>query len=175
MLIFISGWGRGMVLNRAKNLIKLTEGEVHLIYPDDKWVSEEKIMGWAEDAFADGDIDHKPENLEDAIEMLNDAGIITTHKAWWKKSHHEDLWPASKPGFSPGISATTQLIPEQGKDWIKQAQEKARWAIEYGKTKGYTSIVQDGMEVLKMIRDGLDQSDVLRSNAYQTAVKVWGK
>ena len=135
MLIFISGWGRGMGLNRAKNLIKLTEGEVHLIYPDDKWVSEEKIMGWAEDAFADGDIDHKPENLEDAIEMLNDAGIITTHKAWWKKSHHEDLWPASKPGFSPGISATTQLIPEQGvKDWRIQS----KMGTVFGEFKGVT-------------------------------------
>lgn len=27
----------------------------------------------------------------------------------------EDLWPASKPGFPPGISATTQLVPEQKK------------------------------------------------------------
>jgi hypothetical protein len=145
----------------------------------------------------------------------------------------EDLWPASKPGFSPGVSATTQLIPEQGKsryiatnkgmmkgywkvldtqtnqavqsgirskevaqeqadkwnkgiyakrneslsedEWTKQAQEKARWAIEYGKTKEYTSIVQDGIAVLNMIKDGLDQSDILRSNAYATVTKVWGK
>lgn len=69
-----------------------------------------------------------------------------------------------------------KAIKEQYEDgWKKQAQEKARYAIDYGKRKGYTSIVQSGLEVLKMIQDGLDQGDILRSNAYVTITRVWGK
>ena len=64
----------------AKELIGLVEdeGKIHILYPDDRWVPESQIMSWAEDAFADGDIEHKPEDLWDAINMLNDVGIITT-------------------------------------------------------------------------------------------------
>jgi hypothetical protein len=68
-------------MNRAKEIIGFVEEEelkIHILYPDDRMVPGSQIMSWAEDAFANGEIDHKPEDLFDAIAMLNDAGIITT-------------------------------------------------------------------------------------------------
>jgi len=57
-----------------------TELVVQVLWPEKRWVTESVIMNWARDAFANRKIDHKPEDLEDAIVMLNDAGLITTGK-----------------------------------------------------------------------------------------------
>jgi len=53
------------------------EQMVSLLYPDRREVAASEIMQWAEDAYSDGKIDHKPENLQDAIDMLSDIGFIT--------------------------------------------------------------------------------------------------
>lgn len=50
---------------------------VELLYPEASSVSEERIMGWAADAFANGEIARPPSNLDDAIEQLHEAGLIT--------------------------------------------------------------------------------------------------
>ncbi len=60
-------------------------------------------------------------------------------------------------------------------DWAKETQEKARNAIEYGKLKGYNSITNAGLEVLKMVADGKGQEEVLQSKEYAVITKVWGK
>ena len=78
-----------------------------------------------------------------------------------KESHHEDLWPASQPGFGDG--AKTQLIPEQGgKTWRVQSKMgsvygefkavTATGALNaWAKTRGYQSF--DAMK-----KDGLAKS-----------------
>lgn len=55
---------------------------IHIIYPEDRWVSADTILDWYRDAIADGVVE-KPDqpdalNVYDAIEALNDIGFITT-------------------------------------------------------------------------------------------------
>lgn len=53
---------------------------VHIIWPDDRWVSEETIHSWYRDAFDDGHIVTMPREVDTvaAIYMLNHLGIITS-------------------------------------------------------------------------------------------------
>lgn len=53
---------------------------VPLVYPENRTVSAAKIIMWAEDAFANGDVAKRPHNLAEAIALLEDAGIITAVK-----------------------------------------------------------------------------------------------
>lgn len=50
---------------------------IDLVYPEERSVDADTILGWARDAYANGEIDHEPEDLLDAIDMLEDAGEIT--------------------------------------------------------------------------------------------------
>lgn len=147
------GFGDG-----AKTQLIPEQKMVHILYPEDRWVSPEKIMLWAKDAYADGEIDHEPEDLEDAIEMLQDAGIITVPKKWWVEEPYlkEDLWPASKPGFPPGVSATTQLVPEQ------EIDKGVKKELKLWKKIGYNLpplTISGQMLALRDARDKLDPND----------------
>lgn len=57
----------------------------HLLYPEDKWVSEDKIESWFWDAVKDGDIrpsdwfTHTP-TIDKMVEALSDIGCITLAK-----------------------------------------------------------------------------------------------
>ena len=50
---------------------------IYIIYPERRTVSPTMIMSWAKDAFANGQIDNTAEDVEDAIFLLSDAGLIT--------------------------------------------------------------------------------------------------
>ena len=54
--------------------------DFQILYPERRKVSEQTLMGWASDAFENGEIDHHPIDVFDAINMLSDAGIITMKK-----------------------------------------------------------------------------------------------
>lgn len=72
-----------MILKELYNMIvESSEGEemYDLLYPEERKVSHSTIMSWAEDAFANDQIDHKPVDIRDALDQLEDAGIITTKK-----------------------------------------------------------------------------------------------
>ncbi len=121
----------------AQRIIKFIEQDqddvmVQLLYPERRKVSASKIIMWAKDAYADGDIDHEPENIEDAIEMLQDAGIITVSKKWWEdrnELYNGPSWGASHPGMA-GPGPVTQTIPEKGKENITLDLE---WKPKLGK------------------------------------------
>lgn len=67
-----------------------SEDMIGLLYPEKRNVPASKIMGWAEDAFANREINHKPTDLQDAINQLEDAGHITTMKG--HKPHNKDFF-----------------------------------------------------------------------------------
>ena len=109
---------------KATELIDFVEAElsyptdlnqmVHILYPNDRRVPALQIMAWAGDAFEDGEIDHAPKDLWDAIEMLDDAGIITVHKKWWesfKETAYASYGPSGMPGYK---SYTGDLKAEAG-------------------------------------------------------------
>lgn len=48
-----------------------------IIWPEKRVLSAEKLMAWAEDAYANGEIDVRPINASEAAEMLHQAGLIT--------------------------------------------------------------------------------------------------
>lgn len=50
---------------------------IYIIYPERRTVSPTLIMSWAKDAFANGQIDNTADNVEDAIYLLENAGLIT--------------------------------------------------------------------------------------------------
>lgn len=52
---------------------------IRLIYPENRTVSEERILGWAEDAAANGEIEGGfGTDVQEAVRQLEDAGLITT-------------------------------------------------------------------------------------------------
>ena len=53
---------------------------INLIYPEERTVSSIMILIWADDAFYNGYTSRKPDDLQDAIYLLEDAGLITTKK-----------------------------------------------------------------------------------------------
>lgn len=57
-----------------------SDDKIYILYPERRYVSAETILQWARDAFADNEIDHEPEDLEDAIDMLDGAGLVTFGK-----------------------------------------------------------------------------------------------
>lgn len=59
--------------------------KVKIIYPETKIVHEERIMMWAEDAYENGETSEKPRDVEHAIILLEDAGIITVDHAWTER------------------------------------------------------------------------------------------
>lgn len=50
---------------------------IYVIYPEEKIVTPEQIIAWAKDAYANDEVDHEPEDLQDAIYLLADCGHIT--------------------------------------------------------------------------------------------------
>ena len=50
---------------------------IYIIYPERRTVSPTMIMSWAKDAFANGQIDNTADDVEDAIYLLENAGLIT--------------------------------------------------------------------------------------------------
>lgn len=53
---------------------------IHLIYPEKCKVSEEQLITWARDAYADGETEEEALNVEDAIHILEDLGHITVDR-----------------------------------------------------------------------------------------------
>ncbi len=58
------------------------EGKVHVLYPDNYWVTPERVIQWAKDAAANGEIEGfdpatPEEALPLAIELLSDSGKVT--------------------------------------------------------------------------------------------------
>ena len=53
---------------------------IKLIYPEKREVSEETLLIWAKDAFADGETEEIPETVDDAIRILEDIGYITINR-----------------------------------------------------------------------------------------------
>jgi hypothetical protein len=51
--------------------------QIYLSYPEYRSVPGEVIMNWAVDAFHNKEIADLPDNLDHAIEMLEDVGHIT--------------------------------------------------------------------------------------------------
>ena len=54
---------------------------VRLTYPEYRIVAEHVIMGWARDAYLDGDIPDQPVTLTEAIDALESLGYITVAKS----------------------------------------------------------------------------------------------
>lgn len=78
---------------------------------------------------------------------------------------NEDLWAASKPGFSPGISATTQLIPEQG---------KSRYiATNKGMMKGYWKVMDT--ETNQTVQSGIRSKEVAQEQANKWNKGIYSK
>lgn len=50
---------------------------IHIVYPEDRHVESDVVMGWASDAFADGDIEYMPTDINDAMSLLEDTGKVT--------------------------------------------------------------------------------------------------
>ena len=53
---------------------------IHLLYPEKRKVSEETLMIWAKDAFANNETEEIAETVEDAIRILEDIGHITVDR-----------------------------------------------------------------------------------------------
>ena len=50
----------------------------HMIYPKDRWITAEELIGGANDAIANYKLDSDaPANADDAIDILHDVGIVT--------------------------------------------------------------------------------------------------
>jgi hypothetical protein len=69
------------------------EGLIHILYPDDRWVTPEKVIGWARDLIADGDYEDVDLDAEDdplplAMELLSDTGEVTF--AWCGMNESND-------------------------------------------------------------------------------------
>ena len=56
--------------------------------------------------------------------------------------------------------------------WNKQAEGKARWAIEWG-GKHNVGVKEAGEEVLRLIAQGEAQSEILRASAYLVCTRVY--
>ena len=61
---------------------------VHILYPENRLVPAEQIISWATDAFIDGEANHMPQDIYDAVDILSDLGTITVAKGWDKKPNH---------------------------------------------------------------------------------------
>jgi hypothetical protein len=48
-----------------------------MLYPEKRMIEGERILMGAEDAFANGEIEARPESVDHAIRMLEHAGKIT--------------------------------------------------------------------------------------------------
>lgn len=53
---------------------------IKLLYPEYREVLENQIMTWANDCFLNGDCQNSPINLAEAIEILEDLGLITVDR-----------------------------------------------------------------------------------------------
>jgi hypothetical protein len=56
---------------------------VKILYPYDGTVPDAEILRWARDAYDTGETSRKPIDLEDAVELLRDAGKIKTPRRCW--------------------------------------------------------------------------------------------
>jgi hypothetical protein len=57
----------------------LHAGLIHIIYPQDRWISPEEVMSWAKDLASDNH-DDIPTELYEAIDYLQDLGEMTVSK-----------------------------------------------------------------------------------------------
>ena len=55
---------------------------VRMIYPKARTVHAERVMVWAEDAFDNGETDHRPVDVWDAMRILEDVGHCTFDWKW---------------------------------------------------------------------------------------------
>ena len=59
---------------------------IHILYPENRWVTAETIIGWAQDSYINiGDYGpddpcQEPKTLEEAVLWLQDTGEITFAK-----------------------------------------------------------------------------------------------
>jgi hypothetical protein len=56
---------------------------VKILYPYNGPVPDAEIMRWARDAYDTGETSRRPIDLEDAVELLRDAGKIRTPRRCW--------------------------------------------------------------------------------------------
>ena len=77
-----NGWKRDhRGLGSARQCAKQRGKKImDLIYPETRTISEDQLIVWANDAYENGEVEHAPESLQDAIEMLEDAGLVTVKK-----------------------------------------------------------------------------------------------
>jgi hypothetical protein len=50
---------------------------IQLVYPEKRIVSSATVLQWGKDAFANGEAEHEPTNVYEAIKVLEDLGHIT--------------------------------------------------------------------------------------------------
>lgn len=74
-----------------------------LLYPEERIVDADTLMTWAHDAYANGEIDRAPQDLEDAIALLEDAGEITVRASCKHALRHEDGPPLYDAATSTGM------------------------------------------------------------------------
>jgi hypothetical protein len=53
---------------------------VKIIYPEVREVSNARILSWCDDAYKNGEVDREYTDIQDAVDLLEDAGIITVAK-----------------------------------------------------------------------------------------------
>jgi hypothetical protein len=54
---------------------------IRVIWPEHRLLSADDVLMYARDAFANGEADREPEDVADAIAILNDLGHFTFHKS----------------------------------------------------------------------------------------------
>lgn len=53
---------------------------IKIVYPERRYISEDKLISWAKDCYFNADTDELAETLGDAVRVLEDLGYITVGK-----------------------------------------------------------------------------------------------
>ena len=63
-------------------------GKRHQLYPENCWVDEDIILGWARDLEADGDIEGGfGDDVDEAIRQMEDLGVVTFARSQQEDRH----------------------------------------------------------------------------------------
>lgn len=53
---------------------------IKIVYPERRYISEDKLISWAKDCYFNADTDELAETLGDAVRVLENLGYITVGK-----------------------------------------------------------------------------------------------
>lgn len=56
----------------------------NLIWPERRTVADHVVLGWAKDAFANGEIGEAPRSAAHAANLLDQAGLVTFGSPLWE-------------------------------------------------------------------------------------------